>query len=169
MALLQLQQNLNGLPPVSDICQRFWTQWHNSMTNSHELYFLKNESTLSPRISIALSFLLETMISYPRLLVHCSPCDPSFHFMDNFGAKGHTVVMSDLAASNFYELEGLKHAFTESGYRILMVFFAGMHNFVPMSSKAYELQELSFCFYPNKAYHKPVHVKIIFITHFVVK
>ena len=109
------------------------------MTNSHEQCFLNNQSALSPRISEALSFLLKTMISYPRLLVHAAHVILIFIFMDNFGANGYTIVMSDLAASNFYELEGLKHASTESRYRTSMVFFAGMYNCVPLSSKAYEL------------------------------
>ena len=115
-----------------------------------ELCFLKNQSALSSRISEALSFLLKTMISFPRLLVHAAHVMPIFIFMDNFGSKGYTIVISDLAASDFYELKGLKHASTESRYRISMVFFASMHNFVPLSSKAYELHELSFCFCPNK-------------------
>ena len=52
---------------------------------------------------------------------------PIFIFMDNFGDRGHTIVMSNLAASNFYELEGIKHASTESRYQILVAFFACMY------------------------------------------
>ena len=46
---------------------------------------------------------------------------PIFIFMDNVVARGHTIVISDLAASNFYELEVIKHA--SSRYQILVAFF----------------------------------------------
>ena len=91
--------------------------------------------------------------------------------MDNFAARGHTIVMSDLAASNFYEIEGIRHASTESRYQILVAFFACMYNFRPPSSKAYELSYMKsvFTFIQIEACQKPVHVKIIVITHCAVK
>ena len=75
---------------------------------------------------------------------------PIFTFMDNFGTKRYTIVMSDLAAAIFYELEGIKHASTESCHQILVAFFACMYNFGSPSSKSYELHERSFYFYPNR-------------------
>ena len=79
---------------------------------------------------------------------------PIFTFMDNFGTKGYTIVMSDLAASIFYELERIKHAFTVTCHQILVACFAFMYNFGSPSSKAYELHERSFYFYPNRSLSK---------------
>ena len=93
---------------------------------------------------------------------------PIFIFMHNFGSRRYKIVISDLAASNFYELEDLKCL-----YRKLLSNFGAIFCLCiildPRLQKTYELHELSFVFVQIKACQKPVHVKIIFITHCVVK
>ena len=92
----------------------------------------------------------------------------SFIFINTFAARGHTIVISDLAASNFYELEGIKHASTENRCQILVVCFACTYNFGPLSSKAYEVHELNFYFYSTKSSSKTCTCQNYFRNSFVL-
>ena len=95
---------------------------------------------------------------------------PIFTFMDNCGPKGYTIVMSDLAASIFYELERIKHAFTVSCHQILEAFFwPACITLDPRLQKHMSYMNAVFTFIQIEACRKHVHVKIIFITHCVVK